>query len=102
MYKNNIAISVLHIRREHEIIKKTVYHVMNVMLTKAEIFAIRCSISQASQIQGITYIIVVTNAILAAKRIFDTPLYLYQLNFIVISNNSKKFFNKNLSDIIIF
>ena len=77
-------------------------YVINVMFTKAELFAIRCSISQASQIQGVTYIIVVTNAILAAKRIFDTPFYLYQLNFIVISNNSKKFFNKNLSDIIIF
>ena len=72
------------------------------MFTKAELFAIRCSISQASQIQGVTYIIVVTNVILATKRIFDTSLYLYQLNFIVISNNLKKFFNKNLSDIIIF
>ena len=72
------------------------------MFTKAELFAIRCSISQASQIQGVTYIIVITNAILATKRIFDTSLHLYQLNFIVISNNLKKFFNKNLSDIIIF
>ena len=87
MCKNNIATSVLHIRRQHEIIKKTVYHIMNVMFTKAEIFAIRCSISQASQIQDVTYIIIITNAILAAKRIFDTSLYLYQLNFIVISNN---------------
>ena len=75
---------------------------MNVMLTKAEIFAIRCSISQASQIQGVTYIIIITNAILATKRIFDTSLHLYQLNFIIISNNLKKFFNNDLSDIIIF
>ena len=48
--KNNIAILVLHIWRGHEIIAKTVYHVMNILSTKAELFAIRCRISQASQI----------------------------------------------------
>ena len=48
--KNNITTLVLYIRREHEIIKKTIYHVMNVMSTKTELFAMRCNISQASQI----------------------------------------------------
>ena len=43
--KNDIAISVSHIRREHEIIKKTIHHAMNVTSTRAEIFAMRCSIS---------------------------------------------------------
>jgi len=55
--KNNITTLVLHIRREHEIIKKTIYHVMNVMSTKTELFAMRYDISQASQIQEIKYII---------------------------------------------
>ena len=100
--QNNIATSVLHIRREHEIIKKTIYHVINDIFTEAELFTMRCGISQASQIQDITYIIVTTNAILAAKRIFDVFLHLYQLNFIVISSDLKKFFNKNSSNIISF
>ena len=48
--KNNIAISVLYIRREHEIIKKTIHHVINVMFTEAELFAMKCNISQVSRI----------------------------------------------------
>ena len=56
---------------------KTIYHAMNVISTEAELFAIRCGISQASQIQGFTCIIIVTDIILAAKRIFDMSLHLY-------------------------
>ena len=56
---------------------KTIYHAMNVISTEAELFAIRCGISQASQIQGVTCIVIVTDTILAAKRIFDIFLYLY-------------------------
>ena len=70
------------------------------MFTKAELFAIRYSISQVSQIQDIIYIIVVTNNIPAVKRIFDTFLYLYQIHSIIISSDLKKFFNKNSSNII--
>jgi len=70
------------------------------MFTKAELFAIRCSISQVSQIQDIIYIIVVTNNIPAVKRIFDTFLYQYQIHSIIISSDLKKFFNKNSSNII--
>jgi len=43
--KNNITTLVLHIRREHEIIKKTIHHVMNIMFTEAELFPIRYDIS---------------------------------------------------------
>ena len=46
--KNNIATSVLHIRREHKIIMKTIYHTMNITSTEAELFAMRCDISQVS------------------------------------------------------
>ena len=68
---------------------KTIYHAMNVISTEAELFAIRCGISQASQIQGFTCIIIVTDIILAAKRIFDMSLHLYQLHFITMSSNLK-------------
>ena len=42
--KNNIITLVLHIRREHEIIKKTIHHVINIMFTEAKIFLIRYDI----------------------------------------------------------
>ena len=40
---------------------------MNVISTKAELFAIRYSINHATQIQDIAYIIVITNTILVNK-----------------------------------
>ena len=46
--KNNIATSVLHIRIEYKIIMKTIYYTMNIISTEAELFAIRCDISQVS------------------------------------------------------
>ena len=75
--KNNITTLVSYIWRKHKIIMKTIHHVMNATSTEAELFAIRCGISQASQIQGVTCIVIVTDTILAAKRIFDIFLYLY-------------------------
>ena len=75
---------------------------MNVTSTEAKLFAIRYCISQASQTQGIAYIVIITDAILATKRIFDISLYPYQLHSIVIFNNLKKFFNKNSSNTISF
>jgi len=100
--KNNITTIILHIQRKHRIIMKTVHHTINVMSTKAKIFAIRCGISQVSQIQDVTCIVIITDTIPAAKRIFDTSLYLYQLHSITISSNLRKFFNKNSSNSISF
>jgi len=100
--KNNITTTVLHIWKKYKIIMKIVHYIMNVISTEAKIFAIRCCISQVSQTQGITYIVIITNAISATKRIFDTSLYPYQLHSIVIFNNLKKFFNKNSSNTISF
>ena len=47
---------VSYIQRGHEIVTKTIHHAMNISSTKAELFAIRCDISQATQIQDITHI----------------------------------------------
>jgi len=100
--KNNITTTILHIQRKHRIIMKTVHHTINIMFTKAKIFAIRCGISQVSQMQDVTCIVIITDTIPAAKRIFDTSLYLYQLHSITISSNLRKFFNKNSSNSISF
>jgi len=48
--KNNIAISISHIQREHDIVMKSIYYAMNISFTEAKLFIIRCSISQATQI----------------------------------------------------
>jgi len=56
---------------------KTIHYTINILFTKAKLFAVRCGISQVTQIQGITQIIIVINAIPVAKRIFGTSHYLY-------------------------
>ena len=83
--KNNIAILVSYIWRRHEIIAKTDHHVMNILLIEALIFAIRHGISQVSQMQGVTYIVIIIDAIYTTKCIFNISIYSYQLYTITIS-----------------
>ena len=52
--------------------------------------------------QDIIYIVVITNAILVTKYIFNIFLYLYQLHSIIILTDLKKFFNKNSGNMISF
>jgi len=75
---------------------------MNVLSTKAELFIIRYSISQASQIQDIIYIVVITDAIPTVKNSFDMSLHPYQLHSIAIFSNLRKFFNKKFNNTISF
>jgi len=42
--KNNIAISVSHIHKGHNIINRSVHHTMNINLAEAKLFIIRCGI----------------------------------------------------------
>ena len=75
---------------------------MNILSTEAKFFAIKCDISQAIQIQDITWIVIITNTILATKRIFNMSNHPYQVHFIIISSNLRKFFSKNFSNRITF
>jgi len=71
--KNNIATSISHVH-----ITKTLHHTVNVMSIEAEFFTIRCGINQATNSIGISKIIVITDAIHAARKIFDPLSYLFQ------------------------
>ena len=77
--KNNIATSILHTHTYNRSITKTVHHMIHVISTEAELFAIRCSINQASNIDSISKIVVVTDSIYVARKIFDLSIYLYQV-----------------------
>jgi len=100
--KNNIVTLVSYIQRKHKIIMKTIHHAINVTSTETKLFAVRYNISQASQIPGITHIVIVTNTIPAAKRIFDMSLHPYQPHSIAIFSNLRRFFNKNSGNMISF
>jgi len=48
--RNNVTTLVLHIWKKHEIITKTVYHIINISSTEAKLFVIRCGICWILQI----------------------------------------------------
>lgn len=99
--KNNVATFVSHIQRKQNIISKAIHYAMNVTSAEAELFAMRCSISQATQFPGIQRI-VITDAIPVARKIFDMSIHPYQLHSIAISSDLRKFFSINLTNLISF
>jgi len=82
--KNDIATLVLHIHIcDHSLIK-TVHHTAFITSTEAELFAMRCGISQACSKENISKIIVVTDSIHVAKKIFDDKTHPYQIHMTAI------------------
>jgi len=96
---------ISHICRGQEIIAKMTHHITNVNFTEAELFAIRYEINHTIYLLDVNHIIIIiiiTDTIPVARQIFDMLIYLYQLYSITILKNLKKFFNKNLNNIIEF
>ena len=69
---------------------------------EAELFAIRCSINQACIKENVSKIIVVTDSIHAAKKIFDSKLHPFQSHTMAILSELRYFFNKNHENSIEF
>ena len=76
--KNNIATSISHVHLVNHPLTKTVHHAAFVTSTEAELFAIRYDINQACIKENVSKIIVVTDSIHAAKKIFNSKLHPYQ------------------------
>ena len=100
--KNHITTSVSYVYSFNRPVIKTCYHAINVSITKAKLFTIRCGINQVVGIQYIKCIIVITDSLYAAKKIFDLSLYLYQIHSAAISCNLRDFFNKDINNCIKF
>jgi len=100
--KNNIAISVSHVHSANQPLIKTVHHASFVTTTEAELFAIRCSINQACSLNNVSKIIIVTDSIHVAKKIFDSDVHPFQIHTVAILNELRKFFNSNKSNSIEF
>jgi len=76
--KNDIAISILHMYISNYPLTRTIHHTNFITSTEAELFAIRCSINQASTKEDISKIIVITDSIYVAKKIFNLSSLLWQ------------------------
>ena len=100
--KNDIATSILHIHSFNRPIIKTVHHASFVTSTEAELFAIRCGINQACAINNVSKIVVITDSIHTAKRIFDCNAHPYQIHSTAILNELQSFFSAHESNSIEF
>jgi len=90
--KNNIATLVLHIHIHDHPLIKTVHHAAFITSTEVELFAMRCSISQAYSKENISKIIVITDSIHVAKKIFNDKTHLYQIHTTAILSEFWQFF----------
>ena len=100
--KNNIAMSISHLHSANWPLIKTVHHASFVTSMEAELFAIRCGINQASSINNVSKIIIVTDSIHAAKKIFDSESHPFQIHTAAILSELWKFFNSNDANSIEF
>ena len=100
--KNNVATSIVHIHTYNKPLTKTIHHTVLITSTEAELFAIRCGINQAMNLNGIPKIIVVTDSIHAARKIFNPSVHLYQIQSAAILSELHNFFNCHENNTIEF
>ena len=100
--KNNVSMSIAHIHTYNKPLIKTIHHAVNVTSTEAELFAIRYSINQATHIDNISKIIIVTDSIHVVKRIFDPSIHPFQVQSAAVLSNLCYFFNCHTNNSIEF
>ena len=100
--KNNVATSILHMHINNKILIKTIHHTVYVTSTKAELFAIRCGINQATNFNNVSKIIVITNSIHVARKIFKSSVHPYQSQSAAILSDLCNFFKHHENNFIEF
>ena len=100
--KNDIATSISHMHISNHPLIKTRYHTAFVTSSEAELFAIRCGINQALSKENISKIIVVTDSIHVAKKIFDPSSHSLQIYTVTILEELCLFFSRDPSNLIKF
>jgi len=90
--KNDVATSVSHTHTYNRPIIKMIHHAVHVTSTEAELFAIRCSINQALNLDNVSKVIIITNSIHTARKIFKLSVHPYQVHSAAILSDLCKFF----------
>jgi len=100
--KNKIATSISHTHISNQPLIKTLHHTTFVTSIEDEMFAIRYSINQAIARTNVSKIIIITDSIHAAKKIFNPFSHLFQIQSVAILENLCLFFSKNPNNLIKF
>ena len=93
--KNQVTTSILHIHSFNKLIVKTLHRAINITTAEAELFTIHCSINQVVVNHNIKHIIVITDSLHIARRIFDSSTHPYQIHSAAISSELREFFSKD-------
>jgi len=100
--KNDIATSISHVHIANHPVIKTLHHIAFVTTTEAKLFAIRYGINQACTKENVFKIIIVTDSIHVAKKIFNTSSHSYQSHVVVILSKLRHLFANNQNSLIEF
>ena len=100
--KNDIATSISYMYISNQPLIKTLYHAAFVTSTEAKLFAIKCGINQATSNNNISKIVVITDSIHTAKRIFNLSSHVLQIQSMAILGDLHHFFSKDLNNSIEF
>ena len=90
--KNDVATSILHTYTYNRPIIKMIHQAVHITSTEAELFAIRCGINQALNLDNMSKVIVITNSIHVARKIFELFVHPYQVQSAAILSDLCKFF----------
>jgi len=91
--KNDITTSILYIYIYNKPLIKMLNHVVHITSSEVELFTIRYEINQASKLSDILKIIVVTDSIHVARRIFDLSIHSLQVHTTIILKELQSFFS---------
>jgi len=100
--KNDIATSISHVHIANHPLTKTVHHAAFITSTEEELFAIRCGINQACIKENMSKVIIVTDSIHTAKKIFNSKSHSFQSHTVVILSELWGFFNSSRNNSIEF
>jgi len=93
--KNQVATSISHIHSFNKPVIKTLHRAINITTAKAELLAIQCGIDQVVTNPNIKHIVVITDSLHIARKIFDSSTHPYQIHLAVISMELREFFSKD-------
>ena len=81
---------------------KTIHHAVHVTSTEAELFAIRCGINQVLNFNNMSKIIIITDSIHVARKIFEPSVHPYQIQSAAILSDLCSFFKHHENNSIEF
>jgi len=100
--KNQVATSVSHIHSYDKPVVKTLHSIVNITTAKAELFAMRYGINQAVTNHNIKHIVIISDSLHVARKIFNSSTHPYQIHSATVSLKLREFFSKDFQNYIKF